>query len=77
MLCFCSIYCGVARVIGYVPIVMQVVRTMQDKRDNSDRKQIRFGELLDKINAVRGDMPFAAWVKQACEEKLASLKKGS
>ncbi|TNL04538.1 DUF3950 domain-containing protein [Kosakonia cowanii] len=54
-----------------------MVRTMQDKRDNSDRKQIRFGELLDKINAVRGDMPFAAWVKQACEEKLASLKKGS
>lgn len=48
---------------------------MQDKRDNADRKQIRFGELLERINAVRGNTSFAAWVKQACEEKLAALKK--
>lgn len=47
---------------------------MQVKRDNTDRKQIRFGELLDRINEVRGEMPFAAWVKQACEEKLAADK---
>ena len=47
---------------------------MQEKRDNSDRKQIRFGELLERINAVRGKTSFAAWVKQACEEKLAADK---
>ncbi|HDH0696997.1 TPA: DUF3950 domain-containing protein [Klebsiella aerogenes] len=47
---------------------------MQDKRDNSDRKQIRFGELLERINAVRGKTSFSAWVKQACEEKLAADK---
>ena len=40
------------------------------KQDNNDRKQIRFGELLDRINKARGDMPLAKWVKQACEEKL-------
>ena len=40
------------------------------KRDNSDRKQIRFGELLDRINKARGKTPLAKWVKQACEEKL-------
>jgi len=44
---------------------------MQDKkRDNSDRKQIRFGELLEQINKARGKTPFATWVKKACEEKL-------
>ncbi|WP_372882853.1 DUF3950 domain-containing protein [Psychromonas sp.] len=39
------------------------------KQDNSDRKQIRFGELLDRIHAVRGDTPFSEWVKDACEQK--------
>lgn len=43
---------------------------MQVKRDNSDRKQIRFGELLERINKARGKMPLGKWVKQACEEKL-------
>lgn len=43
---------------------------MQVKRDNSDRKQIRFGELLERINKARGGMSLAKWVKQACEEKL-------
>ncbi|RYU64298.1 DUF3950 domain-containing protein [Aliivibrio finisterrensis] len=42
----------------------------EKKRDNSDRKQIRFGELLEQINKARGKTPFATWVKQACEEKL-------
>ncbi|MDN2483893.1 hypothetical protein [Vibrio agarivorans] len=40
------------------------------KRDNSDRKQIRFGELLERINKARGETPLAVWVKQACKEKL-------
>lgn len=48
---------------------------MQDKRDNSDRKQIRFGDLLERINAARGETSFAAWVKLACEEKLAAKGK--
>lgn len=47
---------------------------MQEKRDNSDRKQIRFGDLLERIEAARGSTPFAAWVKKACEEKLARKK---
>ncbi|MDW1925879.1 hypothetical protein R7Q39_10665 [Vibrio sp. 947] len=42
----------------------------EKKRDNTDRKQIRFGDLLERINKARGKTPFAAWVKQACEEKL-------
>ncbi|CAM0091659.1 hypothetical protein SIPHO067v1_p0008 [Vibrio phage 51E28.1] len=42
----------------------------EKKRDNSDRKQIRFGYLLDQINKARGQTTFAAWVKQACEEKI-------
>lgn len=42
-----------------------------ENRDNSDRKQIRFGELLEKIDVARGDTPLSAWVKSACEEKLA------
>jgi len=48
---------------------------MQEKKPNADRKQIRFGELLDRINAARGKTPLAAWVKQACEERLQHLKK--
>ena len=59
----------------YVPDNNGLVRTMQEKRNNSDRKQIRFGELLDRINAVRGKTPLAAWVKRACEEKLAEIEK--
>ncbi|QIR16652.1 DUF3950 domain-containing protein [Shewanella aestuarii] len=43
---------------------------MQVKRDNSDRKQIRFGELLEQIDEARGKTPLATWVKQACKEKL-------
>ena len=40
------------------------------KQDNSDRKQIRFGELLERINKSRGETPFSEWVKSACEDKL-------
>ncbi|MFA0013777.1 DUF3950 domain-containing protein [Vibrio cyclitrophicus] len=43
---------------------------MKDKRDNSTRKQIRFGELLERIQQAKGSLSFSAWVKQACEEKL-------
>lgn len=43
---------------------------MIEKKPWDDRKQIRFGELLERINAVRGKMPLGTWVKQACEEKL-------
>ena len=40
------------------------------KQDNKHRKQIRFGELFDEINEVRGVLRFGSWVKLACEEKL-------
>lgn len=50
------------------------VRTMQVKKDNSDRKQIRFGKLLDDINNARGGDTFAGWVKSACRDKLDKEK---
>lgn len=46
------------------------------KQDNSDRKQIRFGELLSEIEKVCGNN-FSEWVKQACREKLDREKKGN
>lgn len=54
---------------------MSQVRTKKYyKQDNSDRKQIRFGELLEQINDVC-DGNFSEWVKQACREKLAKTNK--
>ena len=47
---------------------------MQVKKDNSDRKQIRFGKLLDEINKAKGDDTLAGWVKSACREKLDKEK---
>lgn len=47
---------------------------MQTKRDNSDRKQIRFGSLLVEINKARKNEPLARWVKRACEEKIEREK---
>ena len=40
------------------------------KQDNSTRKDIRFGEMLEKINKARGATPLGTWVKQACEMRL-------
>jgi len=40
------------------------------KQDNSDRKQIRFGDLLIQIDESRGDIPLSEWVKSACKEKI-------
>lgn len=35
------------------------------------RRFIQFDpELLERIDAVRGDVPFAAWVRRACEARL-------
>jgi hypothetical protein len=44
-----------------------------EKRDNSDRIQIRFGVLPEKINMAQGKMPLSTWVKSACEESLTKL----
>ena len=40
------------------------------KRDDSDKKAVRFGKLLERINNARGQMPLGTWVKIACNEKL-------
>ncbi|WP_108653141.1 DUF3950 domain-containing protein [Dongshaea marina] len=49
---------------------MSQVRTKKYyKQDNADRKQIRFGELLPRIQAVCGDN-FSEWVKEACRQRL-------
>lgn len=47
------------------------------KQNNADRKQIRFGEMLDRINAARGKQSLAGWVKDACETKLRNTAKSS
>lgn len=48
---------------------------MQDaKVDNRDRKQIRFGALLEEINKARGNESLASWVKGACKERLKKEK---
>ena len=47
-----------------------MVTKMQEKRANDDRKQIRFGLLLEQINSARGEVPLGTWVKLACKEKL-------
>jgi len=40
------------------------------KQDNSTRKQIRFGAMLERINFARGKEPLSSWVKRACDEKI-------
>lgn len=47
---------------------------MQTKRDESRKKAIRFGELLDRINIARGEQTLASWVKEACEARLEAEK---
>ncbi len=48
---------------------------MQRKSQNNDtRKQIRFGELLEKINKLRGTTPLGTWVKEACTQRIEKKK---
>ncbi|MCA3903899.1 hypothetical protein JKP31_21845 [Vibrio vulnificus] len=48
---------------------------MQAKRDNSDRKQIRFGSLREMINKARAYTPLAEWLKSAWTGKLERERK--
>ncbi|MCD9489133.1 hypothetical protein [Photobacterium iliopiscarium] len=42
-----------------------------NKNNKSETKTIRFEhDLIALINAVRGDVPFAAWVKRSCINRL-------
>lgn len=47
---------------------------MQARRDDSKKKSIRFGDLLDDINKARGEKALGAWVKDACQAKLDAEK---
>ena len=49
------------------------------KKNNKEWQEImpigiRFGELYNIINQLRGDVPFGTWVKVACKEKIEREK---
>lgn len=47
-----------------------------NRNNKSETKTIRFDhELVTSIDSIKGDVPFAAWVKRACIEKLEAQKK--
>lgn len=38
-------------------------------------KTLKFdSDLIEKIDAARGDIPFTVWVYRACEQKLEQLR---
>jgi hypothetical protein len=47
----------------------------QSKKNDSHRKQIRFGELLIEINEARKNEALGSWVKQACRDRIKREKK--
>jgi hypothetical protein len=49
---------------------MMTQQKKQAPKDDSHRKQIRFGDLLKEIDRARGKEPLGTWVKKACREKL-------
>ena len=68
-----------ATLSALVFIVLFGVRTVHNKKKANEtttsvRKDMRIDkELLAKIDEVRGDVPFAAWVKRAIKMRLEGL----
>lgn len=67
-------------VSALVSVILLGVRTVSDKKKANEtttsvRKDMRIDkELLAKIDDVRGDVPFAAWVKRAIKMRLEGLE---
>ncbi|KLE25315.1 hypothetical protein AAW52_04400 [Vibrio diabolicus] len=59
----------------YVRSVKQRNVPLQAKRDNSDRKQIRFGSFHEMIKKARAYSPLAEWLKSSWTEKLERERK--
>jgi hypothetical protein len=61
--------------VHYIVTEHMAQQKKQAPKDNTHRKQIRFGTLLAEIDKARKDEALAVWVKQACRERLEREKR--